>query len=66
MGIGIGGDYPLSAIITSEFSATKFRGRMMTAVMSAQGFGNFGQFHRAVVPSDQTESDVQKLPHLLV
>ncbi|KAF5324100.1 hypothetical protein D9619_011201 [Psilocybe cf. subviscida] len=41
MGIGIGGDYPLSAVITSEFSATKFRGRMMTAVMSAQGLGNF-------------------------
>lgn len=30
MGIGIGGDYPLSATITSEFAATKIRGRMMT------------------------------------
>jgi len=41
MGIGIGGDYPLSAVISSEFAATKIRGRMMTAVFSAQGFGNF-------------------------
>ena len=30
MGLGIGGDYPLSATITSEFAATKIRGRMMT------------------------------------
>jgi PHS family inorganic phosphate transporter-like MFS transporter len=47
MGIGIGGDYPLSAVISSEFAATKIRGRMMTAVFSAQGFGNFSQCHAA-------------------
>ncbi|KLO17236.1 phosphate permease [Schizopora paradoxa] len=41
MGIGIGGDYPLSAVISSEFSSTKIRGRLMTAVFSAQGWGNF-------------------------
>ncbi|KAF8873999.1 phosphate permease [Infundibulicybe gibba] len=41
MGVGIGGDYPLSAVISSEFSATKNRGRMMTAVFAAQGWGNF-------------------------
>ncbi|KAG8783474.1 Inorganic phosphate transporter pho84 [Ceratobasidium sp. 428] len=41
MGVGIGGDYPLSAILTSEFAATRIRGRMMTAVFAMQGFGNF-------------------------
>ncbi|CED85180.1 phosphate transporter [Phaffia rhodozyma] len=41
MGLGIGGDYPLSATISSEFASTKIRGRMMTAVFAAQGFGNF-------------------------
>jgi PHS family inorganic phosphate transporter-like MFS transporter len=41
MGIGIGGDYPLSAVISSEFASTKIRGRMMTAVFAAQGWGNF-------------------------
>ncbi|RSH85349.1 Inorganic phosphate transporter pho84 [Saitozyma podzolica] len=41
MGIGIGGDYPLSAVITSEFAARRIRGRMMAAVFSAQGWGNF-------------------------
>ncbi|KZT57934.1 MFS general substrate transporter [Calocera cornea HHB12733] len=41
MGVGIGGDYPLSAIITSEFAATRIRGRMMAAVFAMQGFGNF-------------------------
>lgn len=37
LGIGIGGDYPMSAIITSEFASTKYRGRMMAAVFSMQG-----------------------------
>jgi len=41
MGVGIGGDYPLSAVITSEFSATRTRGRLMTAVFANQGWGQF-------------------------
>jgi MFS transporter, PHS family, inorganic phosphate transporter len=41
MGVGVGGDYPLSAVISSEFASTKIRGRMMTAVFAAQGWGNF-------------------------
>jgi MFS family permease len=39
MGVGIGGDYPLSAVITSEFAATRIRGRMMTATFWSQGYG---------------------------
>jgi len=39
MGIGIGGDYPLSSVITSEFATTKWRGAMMGAVFAMQGFG---------------------------
>ncbi|KAI0392025.1 phosphate permease [Xylariaceae sp. FL0594] len=39
MGIGIGGDYPLSSVITSEFAPTRWRGGMMAAVFSMQGFG---------------------------
>ncbi|KAI4521233.1 phosphate permease [Schizophyllum commune Loenen D] len=41
MGVGIGGDYPLSAVISSEFASTKIRGRLMTAVFAFQGWGNF-------------------------
>jgi PHS family inorganic phosphate transporter-like MFS transporter len=40
-GVGIGGDYPLSAVISSEFSSTRIRGRLMTTVFAAQGWGNF-------------------------
>ncbi|VEU23069.1 DEKNAAC104009 [Brettanomyces naardenensis] len=39
MGIGIGGDYPLSSVITSEFSTTKWRGAIMGAVFANQGWG---------------------------
>jgi len=42
MGIGIGGDYPLSSVITSEFATTKWRGAMMGAVFAMQGLGQFG------------------------
>ncbi|KAK2463460.1 hypothetical protein APHAL10511_004546 [Amanita phalloides] len=41
MGVGIGGDYPLSAVISSEFASTHIRGRLMTAVFASQGWGNF-------------------------
>ncbi len=40
LGVGIGGDYPLSAVISSEFAATRSRGRLMTAVFAFQGWGN--------------------------
>ncbi|GMM37414.1 phosphate transporter [Saccharomycopsis crataegensis] len=39
MGIGIGGDYPLSSVITSEFATTKWRGAIMGAVFANQGWG---------------------------
>lgn len=38
-GIGIGGDYPLSSIISSEFATTKWRGAIMGAVFANQGWG---------------------------
>ncbi|GMM47577.1 phosphate transporter [Pichia kluyveri] len=41
MGIGIGADYPLSSIITSEFAITKWRGAIMGAVFANQGWGQF-------------------------
>jgi len=39
LGIGIGGDYPLSAVITSEYATVNTRGRMMGAVFAMQGIG---------------------------
>ncbi|EKM50794.1 uncharacterized protein PHACADRAFT_105051 [Phanerochaete carnosa HHB-10118-sp] len=39
MGLGIGGDYPLSAVISSEFASSHIRGKMMTAVFANQGWG---------------------------
>jgi MFS family permease len=40
LGIGIGGDYPLSATITSEWAVANRRGQMIAAIFSMQGFGN--------------------------
>ena len=41
MGVGVGGDCSPSAVIASEFASTGSRGRLMTAVFTAQGWGNF-------------------------
>ncbi|XP_058766487.1 probable inorganic phosphate transporter 1-7 [Vicia villosa] len=42
LGFGIGGDYPLSATIMSEYSNKKTRGAFIAAVFAMQGFGILG------------------------
>ncbi|RCV21455.1 hypothetical protein SETIT_4G140700v2 [Setaria italica] len=39
LGVAIGGDYPLSATIMSEFANRRTRGAFIAAVFSMQGFG---------------------------
>lgn len=41
MGIGIGGDYPLSAAITSEFAPQKHRSSMLATLFFMQPLGQF-------------------------
>lgn len=43
LGIGIGGDFPLSAIITSEYANKRYRGAMIAGVFSMQGAGILAQ-----------------------
>ena len=57
MGIGIGGDYPLSSIITSEFATTKWRGAIMGAVFANQAWG---QIAAGIVAVSYTHLDVYK------
>jgi MFS family permease len=39
LGVGIGGDYPVSATIMSEYSGTKVRGLLVSLVFAMQGIG---------------------------
>ncbi len=39
MGVGIGGDYPVSAVLMSEYANTKDRGRLVGMVFSMQALG---------------------------
>ena len=39
LGIGVGGDYPVSSTIMSEYSSVRNRGKMVLSVFSMQGFG---------------------------
>jgi PHS family inorganic phosphate transporter-like MFS transporter len=41
LGIGIGGDYPMSATVSSEWSSEGRRGQMLALTFSMQGWGQF-------------------------
>lgn len=52
LGFGIGGDYPLSATIMSEYANKKTRGAFIAAVFAMQGFGIlFGGMFALIVSS---------------
>ncbi|OCF55548.1 phosphate:H+ symporter [Kwoniella mangroviensis CBS 10435] len=62
MGMGIGGDYPLSSVITSEFAARRIRGRMMTAVFASQGWGNLASAIVSVICISAFKSQIHSQP----
>jgi PHS family inorganic phosphate transporter-like MFS transporter len=49
MGIGVGGDYPLSAVITAEFASTHWRGGIVAAVFAMQGLGQLASALMALI-----------------
>ncbi|KAG5992740.1 hypothetical protein E4U54_003574 [Claviceps lovelessii] len=63
MGIGIGGDYPLSSVITSEFAPTRWRGAMMSAVFSMQGLGQLLAAVVALVTTVAFKSSFVDIPN---
>ncbi|RDW82504.1 MFS general substrate transporter-58 [Coleophoma cylindrospora] len=63
LGIGIGADYPLSAVICAEFAPSRLRGRMLTLVFACQPVGQLAATlvtliavvrQRNSIPSDAT------------
>jgi PHS family inorganic phosphate transporter-like MFS transporter len=67
MGVGVGGDYPLSALITSEFASTHIRGRLMAAVFACQGWGNLRKHKQPfIAPVDSLHYLVASLVALVV
>lgn len=49
VGVGMGGDHSLSAVIASEFASTGNRGHLLTTVFTAQSWGNLGTLYRSCV-----------------
>lgn len=62
MGIGVGGDYPLSAVITAEFASTKHRGGIIAAVFAMQGLGQLASSIVAIVVVEIYKSSLQPIP----
>ncbi|KAL7279321.1 hypothetical protein ACG7TL_007162 [Trametes sanguinea] len=66
MGVGIGGDYPLSSVIPAEFASTRIRGRMLTAVGANQGWGQLTAALVAfIITSAYKDSILADDPHVL-
>ncbi|ORX50894.1 phosphate:H+ symporter [Hesseltinella vesiculosa] len=59
VGIGIGGDYPLSSVITAEFATTKRRGAMMAAVFAMQGIGQLAASVVGIIVTAAYKSAIQ-------
>lgn len=56
LGFGIGGDYPLSATIMSEYANKKTRGAFIAAVFAMQGFGILAGGMVAIIVSSAFDS----------
>ncbi|KUJ23969.1 MFS general substrate transporter [Mollisia scopiformis] len=58
LGIGIGADYPLSAVICSEFAPTRMRGKMLTLVFACQPLGQLAATLVALIASVRQRSGI--------
>ncbi|RIB12216.1 major facilitator superfamily domain-containing protein [Gigaspora rosea] len=65
LGIGVGGDYPLSAVITSEFAMKNRRGAMMALVFAMQGFGILTAGLVTMITLKAFESSIKQEIHYL-
>nr|XP_024368580.1 probable inorganic phosphate transporter 1-3 isoform X1 [Physcomitrium patens]XP_024368581.1 probable inorganic phosphate transporter 1-3 isoform X1 [Physcomitrium patens]PNR60721.1 hypothetical protein PHYPA_003514 [Physcomitrium patens] len=58
LGVGIGGDYPLSATIMSEYANQKTRGTFIAAVFAMQGMGILGGATISIIISSMFRSAI--------
>jgi MFS transporter, PHS family, inorganic phosphate transporter len=65
LGFGIGGDYPLSATIMSEYSNKKTRGAFIAAVFAMQGFGIVAGSVFAIMVSIAFKSKFDAPPYMV-
>lgn len=63
LGFGIGGDYPLSATIMSEYANKKTRGAFIAAVFAMQGFGILAGGVFAIIVSSSFRAKYNVLPY---
>ncbi|XP_078440177.1 putative inorganic phosphate transporter 1-3 [Wolffia australiana] len=65
LGFGIGGDYPLSATIMSEYANKKTRGAFIAAVFAMQGFGILAGGIVALVVAAGFNNSTQTPPYMV-
>ncbi|KAE8714536.1 putative inorganic phosphate transporter 1-5 [Hibiscus syriacus] len=66
LGFGIGGDYPLSATIMSEYANKKTRGAFIAAVFAMQGFGILAGGIVALIVSSAFDHAYKVSPYILI
>ena len=52
LGLGIGGDYPVSSVIMSEYANTKDRGKLIALVFANQGLGTLAAILVGVISAE--------------
>jgi PHS family inorganic phosphate transporter-like MFS transporter len=62
LGVGIGGDHPLSSVITAEFATTSRRGAMMAAVFAMQGLGQVSAGIVALIATAAFQNSIRADP----
>ncbi|KAI8915571.1 major facilitator superfamily domain-containing protein, partial [Gorgonomyces haynaldii] len=65
LGVGVGGDYPVSGVIASEFASQQHRGMMIATVFAMQGVGIVIGSLVAIVALSAAQSQVQQDPKQL-
>lgn len=65
LGFGIGGDYPLSATIMSEYANKRTRGAFIAAVFAMQGFGILAGGAVAIIVSAAFKNAYPAAPYVL-
>ncbi|KAJ4974467.1 hypothetical protein NE237_007641 [Protea cynaroides] len=63
LGFGVGGDYPLSATIMSEYANKKTRGAFIAAVFAMQGFGILAGGIVSIIVASAFQAAYPSLPY---
>ncbi len=61
LGVGLGGDYPLAAVLVSEYAPIRWRGTMLALVFANQGLGYIGACITSLVVINVMDRQIEQV-----